>query len=71
MGGLSGTPSLLKHNLRLSSTVIIIIVFMCSIIILISDFRLNVNFVLSLEFKFSAAVCFFDHNVFLCINLIT
>ena len=56
MGGLSGTASLLKHNLRLSSTVIIIIVFMCSIIILSSDFRLSVNFVLSLELKFSVAV---------------
>ena len=71
MGGLSRTPSLSKHNLRLSLFEIIINVFMCSIIILRSDCWLNVNFVLSLELKFSVIVCFCDHNVFMCINFVT
>ena len=70
MGGLSGTPSLLKHNLRLSSTVIIIIVFMCSIIILRSDCWRFVNFDLLLELKFSVIVGCCNHNVFMFINII-
>ena len=70
MGGLSGTPSLSKLNLRLSLFEIIIFVFMCSIIILRSDCWLIVNFVLSLELKFSVIVGFCNHNVFMCINVI-